>query len=117
MSEIHVIKEPITRAKLKKIAEERFGDLVKAAVDIRQSIMAVGGELHIDEEVFLIEKCDSRGVDVWGINLYPNKPGNEMIEFDSIINIKPSYNNRSRGVEDPVIKERIIEIVDKLILD
>lgn len=36
-------------AELKIIAKERFGDMVKAAVDIEQGIMAVGGELHVDE--------------------------------------------------------------------
>jgi len=29
MSELHIIEQPITKAELKKIAEERFGDLVE----------------------------------------------------------------------------------------
>ena len=45
--ETTIIKSPITRFELKKIAEEGFGDLVKGAVDIEQGIMALGGEMHI----------------------------------------------------------------------
>lgn len=117
MSEIQIINEPITMFELKKVAEERFGDLVKAVVDIRQEIMAVGGEFHSDEQTFLIEKYGSKSGDTWGINLYPGKLRNEMIEFDSVINLRPLENNRSRGVEDQKIREEIERIVAKLVFD
>lgn len=117
MTEIHTIKKPITRAELKKIAEERFGDLVKAVVDVKQEIMAIGGEFHSDEETFLIEESNSKREDIWGINLYPDKPTEEMIEFDSVINLKPASGNRSRDVENPQIKEKIKKIVYNLIPD
>ena len=112
---IKIIKNPITRAELRWIAKERFGDLVKGAVDIEQEIVAVGGELHIDEEVALIENEGSKQNNVWGINLYPEKEGEGFIEFDSMINIKPNFNNRTRGIDDPVIKERIVDVVNKFI--
>jgi len=102
---------------LKKIAEERFGDLVKVVVDIRQEIMAVGGGFHSDEQSFLIEKHNSKGEDTWGINLYPDKPKNETVEFDSVINLKPLQNNKTRGIEDGQVREKIKKIIDKLILD
>src|SRR3989344_8390629 len=117
MFEITIIKEPITMFEFKKIAEERFGDLVKVVVDIRQEIMAVGGGFHSDEQSFLIEKHNSRGEDTWGINLYPDKPKNETVEFDSVINIKPLQNNKTRGIEDGQVREKIKKIIDKLILD
>ncbi|MEW5805540.1 MAG: DUF5674 family protein [Patescibacteria group bacterium] len=56
MPEIYIIKKPIIKSELKKIAEQRFGDLVKAVVDIKQGIIALGGELHVDEEILLSEK-------------------------------------------------------------
>ncbi|MEK7203770.1 MAG: DUF5674 family protein [Patescibacteria group bacterium] len=117
MAEIHLIKKPITIAGLKKIAKERFGDLVKAVVDVRQKIMAVGGAFHSDGQVFLIEKCNSKGEDTWGVNIYSDKSKGEMLEFDSVINLKSLQNNLSRGVENPQIREKIKEIVAKLILD
>jgi hypothetical protein len=41
----------------------------------------------------------------------------EMIEFDSMINIRPRQNNRSRGVEDASLREHIIAIVQKLVIE
>lgn len=116
MFEIHIIKEPITTSELKKIAEERFGDLVKAVVDVRQKIMAVGAGFHSDEQTFLIEKYESKGEDTWGINIYPDKPRDEMVEFDSVINLKPLQNNRSRHIENQEIRKKIEKIVAELIL-
>lgn len=114
MSEIHLINKKISRDELKKIAEERFGDLAKAVIDIEQKIMAIGGELHADEEGFLLNN-GSLQENLWGINLYPDKYPNDWIGFDSMINIRPSQDNRSRQVENSDIRERIIEIVKSLI--
>jgi len=113
--EIKIIKNPILRSELKSIAKEVFGDMVKAAVDIEQGIMAVGGELHIDEEVLLIEQERSRQEDVWGINIYPDKSDDDFIEFDSMINIKPDFNNRTRGINNEEIKRKIKDTVAKLV--
>ena len=112
---ISIIKEPITRFRLREIAKERFGDLVKGAVDIEKGIMALGGELHIDEEVVLIESENSKQENIWGINLYPDKEGDDFIEYDSMINIKPNLGNRTRGVDDENIKIKIKEIIANLI--
>ncbi|MDD5528310.1 MAG: DUF5674 family protein [Patescibacteria group bacterium] len=113
MSEIIIISQKISREKLKEIAEQRFGDLVKAVVDIKKGIMALGGELHADEEAVLLEKGSAQE-DLWGINIFPDKAKEEWLEFDSMINIRPRANNRSRDVEDQSIREKIIKIVSAL---
>ena len=113
--DVILVNKPISRQQLKNAAEQLFGDMVKAVVDVEQSIMAIGGELHADEEAFLLER-DSRQENLWGINLYPDRESSEMVEFDSMINIRPRQNNRSRGVEDPTVRERIIVITRKLVL-
>ena len=46
--EIRIIKNSIPKAELKHIASERYGDMVKAVVDLEHEIMAVGGEFHAD---------------------------------------------------------------------
>jgi hypothetical protein len=117
MGNMYVIQSPITREKLRTIARERFGDLVKAVIDTKKEIMAVGGELHADEEVLLIEEHGSERIDTWGINLYPDKEGEEFVEFDSMVNIKPAQKNRSRSVEDETLRENIKRIVQKLIIE
>ena len=110
-----LIDKKISKKELQKIAEERFGDLVKAVVDITKEIMVVGGELHSDEESMLLEKHGSMQNDLWGINLYPVNTDDQFIEFDSIINIRPSIDNRSRDVTNPKIRKKIIDIINKLI--
>ena len=105
----------IKLGELSRMAEEMFGDLVKAVVDIRQEMMAVDAELHSDEEAVLIEKGSDQ-TDLWGINLYPDLEGDDFVEFDSMINLRPSRGNRSRGVEDPDIREHIRRIVKNLVV-
>ncbi|MDI6734461.1 MAG: DUF5674 family protein [Patescibacteria group bacterium] len=114
---IQIIKNPIKKTELIKIASEVFGDIVKAVVDVKQEIMAVGGELHADEEVLLMEKEKSEREYTWGINLYPGKSNDDFIEFDSMINLKPHYGNRSRDVESSEIREKIRSVVKKLIVE
>jgi hypothetical protein len=111
--DIRVVTDTISRADLKTIAEGQFIDLVKAVVDIRRRTMAIGGELHADEEAVLLEQ-GSKQEDLWGINLYPDRSDEEFVEFDSMINLRPSQGNRSRDVEDPGIRESIVAVVREL---
>jgi hypothetical protein len=109
-----IVRTRITVAELRRLAEEMFGNLVKAVVDVRQRIMALGGELHADEEGLLLEDGSSQQ-DLWGINLYPEFTDERWIEFDSVVNIRPSQGNRSRGVDDPAIRSTIVAIVGELV--
>ncbi len=114
---IKIIKAPISKKDLREMAKEQFGDLLKAVVDIEQGIIAIGGELHADEEVILSEKEGSKRENMWGINIYPGKVGDEMIEFDSMINLKPSLGNRTRGIDNTSIQEKIKNMVNNLVVE
>ena len=109
-----IIENKISILELRKIAKRLFGDLVKVVVDVEKEIMAIDGELHSDEEALLLEK-GSRQKDLWGINIYPEIKNNEWIEFDSMINLRPSLQNFSRGVDDLDIRRKIKEVVNKLV--
>jgi hypothetical protein len=100
---------------LSKMAEDMFGDLVKAVVDVARDIMVVDAELHADEEALLLAHGSDQ-INLWGINLYPGLEGDDFLEFDSMINLRPSRGNRSRGVEDPAIREHIRRIVKDLVI-
>ncbi len=113
--EIKIIKDTISKEELKKIAENQFGDVVKAVVDIEKKIIAIGGDLHADEETLLLQSGSSQE-NLWGINLRIDKSENEFVEFDSMINVRPSQGNRSRGVESLDIQRKIRDIVNRLIL-
>jgi len=112
---MQIITKPIDRSVLKKLASECFGDMVKAVVDMERCAMAIGGELHADEEQLLLEQ-GSKQEHLWGINLYPNTMTADWLEFDSMINLRPSQGNRSRGVDDPDLQERIRSVVSSLIV-
>jgi len=110
-----IVEQKITIEELRSMAQKMFGNLVKAVVDMEKEIMAVDAELHSDEEAMLLGN-GSEQKNLWGINIYPEFFGaKDFIEFDSMINLRPSQNNRSRGVENPETQKKILEITSKLI--
>jgi len=111
---LEFVRTAITRPALAAAAALQFGDMIKAVVDVRRGILVIGGELHSDEEAALLED-GSRQEDLWGLNLYPAETGEDWLEFDSMINVRPSQGNRSRGVEDERLRASIRRIVDELV--
>ena len=109
-----IIKEILTINELKKMAEATVGDLVKAAIDVDRELIAVDAELHSDLEALLLDN-GSKQKDLWGINFYPELQGDDFVEFDSMINMRPSKGNRSRGVENEELRRKIIKIVKEKI--
>lgn len=107
----------ISVLELKTMSEKMYGSLVKAVVDIKKRLVVVDAEMHVDEEQFLLEK-GSNQEDLWGINLYPDKfKSDDFIVFDSMINIRPRQNNRSRSVEDEKIRQQIRAIISEVVYE
>lgn len=100
---------------IRAMAHRRLGDLVKAVVDISRERMLLDSDLQADQEAALLESGSSQQ-DLWGINLYPDLPQAEWIEFDSMINLRPSFGNRSRGVDDPETRARIVSLVERSVV-
>ena len=109
-----IITNTLSLDELNQMAAAIFGNLVKAVIDIDRELIAVDAELHSDLEAMLLED-GSRQKSLWGVNFYPEMQGDEFIEFDSMINIRPSQANRSRGIENEEMRKKIIEIVAKRI--
>lgn len=109
---MEIITKTLEINKLKEMAANTFGNLVKAVVDVERELLAVDAELHSDLEALLLDN-GSKQKNLWGINLYPDLQGEDSIEFDAVINMRPSQGNRSRGVEDKELRKKIIEIVTK----
>lgn len=87
---------------------------MKAVIDVRRQVMLLDADLHADQEAELIAEGSSQA-DLWGINLYPDLPAEDWLEFDSMINLRPSFGNRSRGVDDASMRERIATLVRGLV--
>lgn len=109
-----IITEILLSDELKQMAAATFGNLVKAVVDVDREIIAADAELHSDLEALLLEN-GSKQKSLWGINLYPEIQGDDFIEFDSMINMRPSQGNRSRGIENEETRKKIIALVAKRI--
>ena len=108
-----IITQVLTLSELNKMAN-MFGGMVKAVVDVDRKLIAVDAELHSDLEALLLEN-GSKQKSLWGINLYPEMQGDDLIEFDSMINMRPSQGNKSRGVDDESTTKKIIEIITEKI--
>ncbi len=111
---MQIISEVLSLDQLKKMML-LFGNMVKAVVDVEREFIALDAELHADLESLLLQN-GSKQNHLWGINFYPEIQGEDFIEFDSMINVRPAQNNRSRGVESLELQKKIREIVKKRIL-
>ncbi len=78
--------------------------------------MAVDSPMHYECGQLLLEN-GSKQEDLWGINLYLDEEDvDNLVEFDSMINIRPAQGNRSRSVEGPKTQEEIKAVVSKWLI-
>ncbi len=112
---MRIVHDKISNKELSDMAAKMFGNMVKAVVDVEQEIMAVDAEFHVELQAFLL-KQGAQQQNLWGIKIYPDNVAEEnWIEFSSMINIRPLVGNKSRGVDDPKVRDQIIGIVHKLV--
>lgn len=97
-----IVDKSISLQELKHMSEKMFGNIVKAVVDVEKELMVVDADMYADEEEFLLEQGSLQG-NLWGINLRPENFDDDFVEFDSMINLRPSWGNRSRGIDDPQV--------------
>ncbi len=105
-----VLQTPIKKSDLLSSDIVFDGPMIKAVVDVKKNSLAIDANMHADLEQLLLSNGSEQD-DLWGINLYPEDPDEDFIEFDSMINIRPRQGNRSRDVEDIAIQEKIKTIV------
>jgi hypothetical protein len=106
--------QPITLEDVRRLVPGRFRDMVKGVVDLRRRLLVLDADMHADQEALLLAD-GSQQRDLWGINLYPQLDGPDWIEFDSMINLRPSFGNRTRSVDDPATQEAIVALVTDLV--
>jgi len=107
---MQVVKDKVSIETLKKMSDKMFEKVVKAVVDIEKKVLVIDAEMHSDIEYFMLQE-GSNQAHLWGINIWPYSEKNKWIEFDSVINLRPSWGNRSRSVDDPTIQKEIINCV------
>ena len=112
--DILVCDRPIDSKLLCELVDRFFGDMVKLVVDVRQRLVAVGGELHPDAEAILLAG-GSQQADLWGANYYPGLGPEDCLQFTALINIRPAQGNRAMEVQDPKIRQAMRSIVSDLV--
>ena len=113
---MQILQQPVTRKELADIAENTFGDMVKAVADVKLGLLAIDADLHADLERLLLDN-GSAGEDLWGFNLWVEEEGDGFIEYDSLINIRSWQGNPSRDVLDPEVRQAIKTIVSQFITE
>jgi hypothetical protein len=113
--EIEIIREQIDKEELIKIVKDNYEDMVKVDVDVKRGILAIGGEWHSEGDE-LLNKDGSKREDVWGANFYPWREADRRIEYNSLINIKPSIGHKKMEVQDVETKQKMREIIEALLL-
>ena len=79
---MQIVEQTISIAELKEMSFEK---LVKAVIDVEKDFMVVDVSFHADQEEFLLER-GSLQENLWGINLVPNKFGQEDFPDRSLAN-------------------------------
>ncbi len=111
------VVDKISIKELKEMAKKMFGEIVKVDVDVVNRSVIVDLPMHYDGEQELLQR-GSKQPDIWGINLHPDDYGSDnFIEFDSMINIRPSQGNTSREILDSTIRKTIQEIIAEVVHD
>lgn len=111
---MRILEQPISKDKLVEESTNFIDDkVIKGVVDVERGLLAVDSPMHYDCEQLLLEN-GSRQQALWGINLYLDSDSiDDLVEFDSMINVRPSQNNRTRGIDDPKTQAKVKEVVAK----
>ena len=108
---ILIIRQRATKEEIKKMSEDFDGLYIKVVVDIEQGILAGGGERHVDAEQILLAD-GSKQEYLWGGGIDPTSG---QIDYNSMINVRPSQNNRSRDILSDAIRKEFDTIIKKLL--
>jgi hypothetical protein len=111
---MEIIRARIPLSRVRSRYMTHFPAMTKLVIDIGRRILAIDADLHADEEEALLDD-GSRQEHLWGCNLYPDRPGDQAVEYTSLINIRPSQNNMAMVVQDPAIRQEISTVIGELI--
>ena len=112
--EIQILNHKIDMEEVKKLADLWYGTMIKGCVDVELGRVALGGDYHIESSE-LLTKTGSLLENVWGFNIRFEENPDGVLEFDSMVNIKPNFGNRSRNIGNPEIANKAEEIIRKFI--
>ena len=99
---------------VKELATGWYGTMIKGAVDIASERVALGGDYHIEDSEILTSS-GSKFENVWGFNIRFEENPNGVLEFDSMVNLKPNLGNNLRNISSEDVIKKAQEIIYKFI--
>lgn len=99
-------RTPFSRGEIKKLAEE-FGTYVKTVIDIEKDICSSGANRHFENEQILLKQSSSQST-LWGGGIDLKSLA---IDNNSMINIRPSDNNNSNEIQEPIIRQKFEDLM------
>ena len=113
-NKITILDHKINTKEVKRMANFWYGTMIKGAVDVEGGRVALGGDYHIEDSE-LLTSTGSKFEDIWGFNIRFEENPNGVLEFDSMVNIKPNFGNRSRSINNNEIIKKVTEVIYKFI--
>jgi hypothetical protein len=107
---IYILREKATSEQVAEMLRE-YESMIKIVVDIRQRVLAGGGEMHSDCETMLLDDGSEQD-DLWGANWYPAE---QEIVFESLINIRPRLGNRNILIQDEELRRQVESITREIL--
>jgi len=112
--EIKILDHKISIKEVKELADSWYGTMIKGCVDVELGRVALGGDYHIESSE-LLTLNDSKFEDVWGFNIRFEENPDGVLEFDSMVNIKPNFGSKSRGINNKEVIEKARSVIYKFI--
>lgn len=89
-----------TKQEIEKL-KEFFDVYIKTVIDVKRKICSAGCDRHFDSEKILLDQ-GSNQEDLWGGGIDLETM---MIDYNSMINIRPSQGNTSNEIQDTRTRE------------
>jgi hypothetical protein len=91
---------PYTKEEILKL-KELFDVYIKTVIDVKKKICSAGCDRHSDSEEILLDQ-GSQQSDLWGGGIDMETM---TVDFNSMINIRPTQNNTSNEIQDLEIRK------------
>lgn len=92
--------EPFTKEEIEKL-KEVFDVYIKTVIDIKKKICSAGADRHYESEKILLEEGSIQN-NLWGGGIDLET---KVIDYNSMINIRPRQKNMSNEIQDPKLRE------------
>lgn len=112
---MEILKSKKAFTEIKNMSPHYFDDMVKGVVDVKQEIIALNADMHVDLEQMLLDSGSCQD-DLIGFNIYYE---DGEVELDSNINPpinrKLGYPRAGRMITDPKTVALVETIIDRWI--